>query len=165
MHRVRRFEALNNRFEVLTPRRRSVLIAAAVAASDQLSKAWARTELANRDLEIIPGWFDLSVTENTGAAFSMFRGYGSWLGIAAILVGVLVWMAVGRARNNTELVALSLILGGAIGNIVDRALHGPGLSGGVTDFIALSFWPTFNLADSAITIGAVLMIWKLSRPQ
>jgi len=162
---VRRFQALNSRFEVMTPRGKSLLIAGAVVVADQLSKAWARTELSTRDLEIIPGWLDLAVTSNTGAAFSMFRGFGTWLGVAAILVGVLVWKAVGRTRNNTELVALSLILGGAIGNIIDRAFHGPFLSGGVTDFIALSFWPTFNLADSAITIGAVLVVWKLSRPQ
>ncbi len=148
----------------LTSRRINAgLLGGAVLVADQISKLWARTALADHDLVIIPGWFRLAVTENSGAAFSLFQGYGAWLGLAALLVAFLILVAVERTRSTTELVGLGLVLGGAIGNLGDRIFRGPWLSGAVTDFIDFSFWPTFNLADSAITVGVVILVWAARR--
>ena len=148
----------------LTSRRiKAGLLGGAVLVADQLTKLWARTALADHDLVIVPGWFRLSVTENPGAAFSMFQRYGSWLGLAAILASVLILVAVERTRSTPELVGLGLVLGGALGNLGDRLLRGSWMSGPVTDFVDFSFWPTFNLADSAITVGVVILLWAARR--
>ncbi len=144
----------------LTPRRlRAGLIAGVVLASDQLTKLWARTELARSDVDVIPGFLRFHLTENSGSAFSMFQGYGSWLGSVALLACGGIIVMVERTQNRFELAGFSLVLGGALGNVADRFLHGPGLSGSVTDFIDFSFWPSFNVADSAITIGVVTLLW------
>ena len=144
----------------LTPRRlRAGLIGGVVLIADQLTKAWARAELAGGDIEVIPGFLRFHLAENSGSAFSMFQGYGPWLGSAAILASGAILFLVERTANRLELAGFSLVLGGAIGNLVDRIVHGPGLRGAVTDFIDFSFWPNFNVADSAITIGVVILLW------
>ena len=153
------------RFAPALTRRRlhTALLGGAVVVGDQVTKLWARAALADQDLVIIPGWFRLSVTENSGAAFSLFQGYGRWLGLAAVLAAVLILVAVERTRNLGELVGMGLVLGGAVGNLVDRVAHGSWLSGAVTDFIDFSFWPSFNVADSAITVGVVTLLWAARR--
>lgn len=148
----------------LTSRRiRAGLIAAVVLAADQLTKLWARTELAAGDVQVIPGFLRFHLTENSGSAFSMFQGYGTWLGSAAILACGAIAILVERTGSRLELAGFSLILGGALGNLFDRFANGPGLSGSVTDFIDFSFWPNFNVADSAITIGVVILLWVARR--
>ncbi|HYF11179.1 MAG TPA: signal peptidase II, partial [Actinomycetota bacterium] len=76
---------------------------------------------------------------------------------ATILVSLAIVVASTRLPRMGVAVALGLILGGALGNLTDRAINGPGLSGHVTDFIDLQFWPIFNLADSAIVVGAAVL--------
>ena len=112
---------------------------------------------------IVPGFLNLTHVRNTGVAFGLFAADGvstaSWtltaLGLLALgAVGVYFWIASPRDRG--LLVALSLVVGGAVGNLIDRVA-----SGAVTDFIDVYFgahhWPSFNVADSAISIGIVLM--------
>lgn len=148
----------------MTPRRaRAVLIAGVVLIADQLTKVWARGELVGADIQVIPGFLRFHLVENTGSAFSMFQGFGSWIGAVAILACGAILVLVERTGNRLELAGFSLVLGGAIGNVTDRALNGPGLGGAVTDFIDFTFWPNFNVADSAITIGVVILLWASIR--
>ena len=124
-------------------------------------------------IQIIPGFFRLTHTENTGAAFSLFADSPShWktallIGfslIAMVIVSVLLWRQ--RSALSITGIALSLILGGAVGNLWDRMA-----SGRVVDFLLLYVkqyqWPVFNLADSAIVVGAGLLVAEilLSRPK
>ena len=109
---------------------------------------------------IIPGLLNLVHSHNPGIAFGLLANLSSkWLTVAlaassAVVIGVLAWLLVaGRAGGGRSQIGLALILGGAAGNLIDRLWHG-----GVTDFIDVRLgsyhWPAFNLADSAITIGA-----------
>lgn len=149
---------------ILTSRRiRAGLIAGVVLVADQLTKVWARTQLAHDDIRVIPGFLRFHLAENPGSAFSLFQGFGPWLGAAAILACGAILILVERTGTRLELAGFSLVLGGALGNLVDRILNGPGLSGAVTDFIDFSFWPNFNVADSAITIGVVILLWVSRR--
>lgn len=148
----------------LTRRRvRASLVALVVLVADQVTKAWARTTLADRDVELIPGLLRFHLAENPGSAFSLFQGLGSWLGLAAILASGLILVMVERTGSRAELAGFSLILGGAVGNLVDRVSKGRWLTGSVTDFIDFSFWPNFNVADSAITVGVVVLLWAANR--
>ena len=148
----------------VSPRRvRAALIAVVVLVADQVTKGWARTTLADRDIDLIPGFLRLHLAENPGSAFSLFQSLGSWLGVAAILASGLIVVLVDRTGSRAELAGYSLILGGAVGNLADRLVKGRWLTGPVTDFIDFSFWPNFNVADSAITIGVVTLLWAANR--
>ncbi len=104
--------------------------------------------------------FQFRLARNSGAAFSTFTGSGPLLGLVAIGVVIMIFVVLGDAGHRMEAVSLGLVLGGALGNLADRAFRGPGfLDGRVVDWIYLSFFPTFNAADAAITIGVVLLLW------
>lgn len=149
----------------MRPRLRYLLISLAVLVLDQWTKWLVETRLdSHATVEVIPNLLNLTHVRNTGVAFGLFAAYGdatgTWVltlaGLAALgLVGYFFTTVAGSDR--LLLVALSLVLGGAVGNLVDRVM-----SGGVTDFIDFYFgtyhWHTFNVADSAITIGIVLML-------
>jgi signal peptidase II len=140
------------------------LVSLAVLVADQWTKHLAESALAGRPpLTIIPGFLDLVHVENTGVAFGLFAAGSSPAGVLALtLLGmvalglVLYYFWRTPENNRVVLFSLALILGGAIGNLVDRVM-----SGSVTDFIDLyvgtHHWPTFNTADSAITVGIVLL--------
>ena len=142
---------------------RAALIGAVVLLTDQITKIWARSDLADHDIEVIPGFLRFHLAENPGSAFSLFQGFGPWLGLAAIVASAVILAVVEQTGNRIELAGLSLILGGALGNLADRVANGPWLSGAVTDFIDLSFWPNFNVADSAITVGVGVLLWAAKR--
>ncbi|MFQ5555544.1 MAG: signal peptidase II [Acidimicrobiia bacterium] len=132
-------------------------IAVAVVAADQVTKVWAVVAI-DRPIELIGEFLRFRLTRNPGAAFSSFMGGGRWLAVVAIVIAVGVAIALPRVSRRFEQVALALILGGAAGNLLDRVFRGEGvLDGAVVDFIDFSFWPTFNLADSAISIGVVIL--------
>ena len=99
---------------------------------------------------ILPNVFHLTLVHNTGVAFGLLQGYGLLitLGTCAVIVGL--WWS----RFFT--LSTGLILGGAIGNLIDRLRIGA-----VIDFLDFRIWPVFNLADSCITIGALLMAWQI----
>ncbi len=143
----------------LTPPRLAAVIVASVVLLDQATKAWAVAALDPDPIALIDGFLQLRLTRNPGAAFSNFQGAGPLIGLVAI--GVAGWIAI-MLRNNSrplELWSLALVLGGAIGNLIDRIVRGDGiLDGAVIDFVDFSFFPTFNVADSAISIGATLLV-------
>ena len=133
-------------------------VAAGALVLDQATKAWVVATLEGRPpIRVIPGVLSLNYTTNSGGAFGLGRS-APWIFAAATIVvsGVIV-MAARRPMTKRTAIALGLILGGAFGNLADRALNGPGLGGEVTDFIDLQVWPVFNVADSAIVIGAVIL--------
>lgn len=151
---------LNIRLEVL---RRWLPLALAVCVLDQITKQAASAYLVyGTPLPVFPG-FNLTLLHNTGAAFSLFDDQSGWqrwfFSVIAVVVGAVVVVWLGTLDKSQKLAALSLalILGGAIGNLIDRLLLGY-----VVDFIQVYYrnwyWPAFNIADSAISVGAVIMI-------
>ncbi|MEE9426465.1 MAG: signal peptidase II [Methylococcales bacterium] len=140
-----------------------ILIAILVIALDQLSKWWIRAlfELYEA-IPVFPG-LQIIYVRNLGAAFSFLSGAGGWQRWFFIVLSVLasiaivIWMSRLPTQRRLEALGLSLVLGGAIGNLVDRVLLGY-----VVDFIDVYYqswhWPVFNVADSAITVGVVIMI-------
>ena len=134
------------------------LTAFAALGLDRLTKAWAEEALADRaPVEVIPRVLRLVYTTNSGGAFGLGQS-APWLFAGATIVVSVIIVAVSfRMTSPLVAVALGLVLGGALGNLTDRAVNGPGLTGRVTDFIDVRVWPVFNLADSAIVIGAILL--------
>jgi signal peptidase II len=152
---------------LLRPGRRACfLLAALVVLADQLSKAWASTHLAGAGVRpFLPGLLEFTYTTNTGAAFSLFSGAAQALGVVSVAVAlaVAVWIwRLGRAPLGlARCLALGLLLGGAIGNGIDRWRLGA-----VVDFLAfvpISF-PVFNLADVAINLAVLCFLIDLLAP-
>lgn len=132
--------------------------------ADQLTKTWALRVLDDGAIDLL-GSLRLRLVFNTGSAFSIGEGLGPTLGVLAIVV-VAVLIRTGRAVEGAAAVgALGLVVGGAVGNLTDRAVRrGDGFLGGaVVDFIDLQWWPVFNLADVAIVVGAVALALTLGR--
>ena len=125
---------------------------------DRVTKLWVEEALAGEPpLEVVPRVLSFNYTTNSGGAFGFGRS-APWLFAGATIVVSLVIVAVSlRMTRRPVAIALGLVLGGALGNLTDRAANGPGLTGHVTDFIDFQVWPVFNLADTAIVIGAVLL--------
>lgn len=137
-------------------------VAIIVIILDQVSKQFVvNTLLLHQPMPIFP-WLNFTLSYNTGAAFSMMAYIGGWqrwfLGALAVIVSIILsfWIALGDSDKKLYLFSLSLILGGAVSNLIDRCLHGY-----VIDFIDfhIGAWhfATFNVADSAITVGAILL--------
>jgi signal peptidase II len=146
------------------PRRRrtaSVLYGVALLAYglDRVTKLWAESFLPGNPIDLIPGAVSLRFTTNSGGAFSIGRS-APWLfvGVSVMVAAVIVATST-RHTTTAPAVALGAILGGALGNLTDRASRGPGFRGEVVDFIDLHVWPIFNLADTAIVFGAILLAW------
>jgi signal peptidase II len=133
--------------------RRALMVCGAVVLLDQISKAIVRSGLAVGQHESIALGFRLTNTENTGLAFGIGQGAGFVLVVTiAALALVLVWFALDPTRPGLWL-AVGLLTGGAIGNLADRVR-----ADAVTDFIDPPLWPAFNLADVAITLGALGLV-------
>ena len=139
-------------------------VAAAVVAVDHLTKWWAQRTLATRDIDLV-GSLRLHLTYNNGAAFSLGSRFAPLIALGAVAI-VVVLLGFGRAlHGRVSSLAVGAIIGGAIGNLLDRLLrHGHGFMGGaVVDFIDLQWWPVFNVADMAITLGAVALALTAGR--
>jgi signal peptidase II len=135
------------------------LLAAAVVTLDQATKAWAVAALSDGPIRLIGDVLALRLTRNPGGAFSVFTGFTPLLALLAAALVVVIVRTTRRTADAVMAYTLALVLGGAVGNLVDRLVRPPGfLRGHVIDFIDLSFWPTFNLADSAITIGVIVVL-------
>ena len=148
-------------------RRRNVvffLTALLLVVADQLSKLWIMS-----NLDIGQSLFEVGIFKiirfppNTGAAFGLFQGQSfaltivSLVGIAFLLFYALfIYRRYPLLDNRLSRSALGLILGGTIGNLIDRLRFG-----GVTDFISIGWWPAFNLADSAVVVGVILFVYSL----
>lgn len=132
---------------------------------DRVTKLWAERALADAPIELIRGVLTLRYTTNSGGAFSLGQS-APWLFAAAtIAVSTVIVATAFRHRDPVVAAALGLVLGGAIGNLTDRALRGPGLSGRVVDFVDPHIWPIFNVADASIVIGALLLAWSSYRSE
>ncbi|HJU57852.1 MAG TPA: signal peptidase II [Actinomycetota bacterium] len=133
-------------------------VAAGAFVLDRLSKVWVEQTLAGRPpVRVIPGVLSLSYTTNSGGAFGFGRSAPWLFAGATIVVSVVIVVVSTRPMRPSVAVGLGLILGGALGNLTDRIANGPGFGGAVTDFIDLHVWPVFNLADTAIVAGAIVL--------
>ncbi len=150
------------------PRRRVLLlavIAPLVLAVDLVTKIIAVEHLEGREpVELLGGLIYLPLIRNTGAAFGLAEGWTVILALIAFgVVGFILWIA-RRLRSVGWAIGLGLVLGGAMGNLVDRVFRGPGpMRGGVVDFISVldpwgNFFPVFNVADSAICVGGGVIV-------
>lgn len=98
---------------------------------------------------------------NSGMAFSKGQGLGRLIGLLAIGVAVWLWLSLRKVSTTIGVVGTAMLIGGAIGNVVDRLFRGDAwLRGSVVDFIDLQWFPVFNVADSSVTIGAILLIYS-----
>jgi signal peptidase II len=133
-----------------------LIIVATTLALDQLTKFLAtRYLLLNDSSPVIKGIFHLSLVHNRGAAFGILKGQLSLFIVASIFAIALIYASLkDSGRSKIYRISLVLILAGALGNLIDRVFFGY-----VIDFLDFRVWPVFNLADSAITIGAVLLGW------
>ena len=133
-------------------------VAAAVIGLDQLTKWWAINALDDRDIDVI--WkLRLHLVFNRGAAFGLGSRYAPLFALAALTAVILVFRQGGLFHQRASQVGVGLVLGGALGNLLDRVFReGTGLLGGaVVDFIDVQFWPVWNVADMALTFGAVTL--------
>lgn len=134
-------------------------VAVAVVTADLLTKRYAALEFAGNPVEIIPGFFGFTYVENPGGAFGMFQDGGVIIGIAAVVIAVVVVVAIASERPRLETIALGLVFGGAVGNLVDRFARGDSIiDGPVIDWIELSVIPTFNIADASVTVAVSLLL-------
>jgi signal peptidase II len=138
---------------------RTVLVAVAVVAADQVSKAIVRASLDPFErVKVIPG-VHLVRAQNEGVAFSVFSSGGPLVVVVAVLaLGALLAFFATHLHRRLVWLPTGLLLGGAAGNLIDRIRLGS-----VTDFIQLPHWPAFNLADCCITVGVLVLVWVLER--
>ena len=141
----------------------TLAVAALVVAADQASKWWAVHRLSSGPVHVV--WkLDLEVGFNSGSSFSLAQGWGSVLAGLAIVFVVVLLVTARRAQSTLMAVAIGMIVGGALGNLVDRVARA---HHSVVDFVALHFWPTFNVADSCIVVGGILAavaLWRTPAP-
>jgi signal peptidase II len=134
-------------------------VAAIVVIADQLTKAWALHTLDDGQIVLIDGVLNFRLFFNTGASFSLFAKGGAVIGLVVIGVVIIIFFALRDAGHRLDAVALGLVLGGAIGNLLDRMFRGDGfLDGAVVDFVNVPFFATFNVADIAINVGVALLL-------
>lgn len=156
------------------PARRSVAVMAAVViavvAVDQLTKTWALRGLDDgRDVRVIGSLLKFTLTYNKGMAFSRGTGLGPVIGVVGLVVIVILLASLRRESSPLARVALSAVIGGALGNISDRLFRagdGGFMGGAVVDFIQLPRWPVFNVADMAVTLGGLTLVvgaWRAGR--
>lgn len=137
------------------------IIIALVVICDQVTKHWALNALNNgRTIDIF--WtLRFNLVFNSGMAFSKGQGLGRFIGLLAIGVAVWLWLSLRKVSTTIGVVGTAMLIGGAIGNVVDRLFRGDAwLRGSVVDFIDLQWFPVFNIADSSVTIGAILLIYS-----
>ena len=140
-----------------------------IIAADQATKFVVLKQLALHESVTVTSFFNMVLVYNKGAAFSFLAGASGWqreffIGIALAASIWVIYLLRKHARETLFSFSLSLILGGALGNLVDRLLYGAVVD--FLDFHAYGYhWPAFNVADSAITCGAVLLVWDSVRPR
>jgi signal peptidase II len=148
-----------NRMTLVRSMRTSVFVAVVIAVLDQMSKAWALRDLADGRVIHVIWTLQFNLTYNRGMAFSRGTGVGPIIGVIGLVVVVMLLLSLRRTDNVLTRLATGLIIGGAMGNILDRLFRDSGwMRGAVIDFIDFQWWPVFNVADMAIMIGAATMI-------
>jgi signal peptidase II len=148
---------------------RWLAVSAAIFAADFATKAWVSRAFTPGDSHEVTPFFNLVLAHNTGAAFSFLADASGWqrwfFTIVTVVISVGIVVMLSRQRNAAWVSsALALVLGGALGNLYDRVTLGH-----VVDFVQLHaagyYWPAFNVADSAISVGVVMLIWDSLRPR
>jgi signal peptidase II len=138
-------------------------IAGLVIVLDHLSKWWVSSTLGFQETVPVLPFFSVVLVHNHGAAFSFLADAGGWqrwlfIGIGLVATVIIVRLLKTHAHEPRMALALALVLGGALGNVIDRALLGY-----VVDFLYFHYrdfaWPAFNVADSAISVGAAILVW------
>jgi len=146
---------------------RWLALSATIVAADLATKAWVTRAFTPGDVITVTSFFNLVLVYNTGAAFSFLADAGGWqrwffMTVSAIVSVVIVWLLRRHDGDRLMACALALVLGGALGNLYDRVTLGK-----VVDFVQLHaagyYWPAFNVADSAISVGVVLLVWDSIR--
>ena len=152
------------------PHRLVITISGVVLILDQVTKAWVHSKMAlHQSVEVIPNFFNLTYLRNTGAAFGFLAGsptalrIGFFILISAVAIGCIFFLLKNlRSGQTAWFAALASILGGAVGNLIDRVRLGE-----VIDFLDFHWytwhWPAFNVADSAITVGVILLAYQMMR--
>lgn len=147
--------------------RKWLALALLIIVADHVTKFWVSSTLDYQEAVPVLPFFSLVLVHNTGAAFSFLADAGGWQRWFFIAVGVIATVVIVRllhrhAHETRLAFALALVLGGALGNVIDRVIFGY-----VVDFLYFHYqsfhWPAFNVADSAITVGAVLLVWDSLR--
>ncbi len=153
---------------VKPPFRLVITISSLVLILDQATKAWVHGQMAlYQSVEVVPHFFNLTYLRNTGAAFGFLAGsptalrIGFFIAISTVAIGCIVYLLKNfRSGQPPASAALASILGGAVGNLIDRLRMGE-----VIDFLDFHWyawhWPAFNVADSAITVGVILLAYQL----
>lgn len=137
----------------------ALAVAAAVVTADLLTKRYAAIRFGGDPVDLLGGFIGFTYVENSGGAFGSFQGGGQIIGIAALVVTGVVIFALATPRPRGEIVALGLVIGGAVGNLVDRFARGDGIiDGPVIDWVNLWIIPTFNVADASVTVGVALLL-------
>ncbi|MGK2953706.1 MAG: signal peptidase II [Thiobacillus sp.] len=143
--------------------RKWLWLALAIIVADHITKWWVSSTLDYQEAVPVLPFFSLVLVHNTGAAFSFLADAGGWqrwffIGVGVIATVIIVRLLKHHAHEPRMALSLALVLGGALGNVIDRVVLGY-----VVDFLHFHYrgfaWPAFNVADSAITIGAALLIW------
>lgn len=159
--------------EISLPRRLALLgiPVVLILVADQLSKAWAVRTLApssdqplGRIIEVV--WtLQFNYAENTGMAFSAGPGAGRWIGLLVIVIVTVLVVVALRSSSRTQVILMGVVIGGALGNLVDRAFRADDgwLSGAVVDFIDMQWYPIFNIADAAVVVGGILLVFLAGR--
>ncbi len=146
------------------PRLPLVAIVGSVVAVDQVTKWWALHTLDDRDIDLV-GTLRLHLVMNKGSAFGFGSRFTPLITLVAIAVVMLFLRTGTKLTERWPRVAMALVVGGALGNLTDRIFRvGGGLLGGaVVDFLDLQWWPVFNVADVAISVGAILLVVTAGR--
>ncbi len=141
------------------------LVALFIIVADQISKAWIRSSLPEGHSLFSLGFFRITHVHNTGAAFGLFPSHSLVLTVFAMIAGIIVLFFVFYGHRYFPwlesipiTLTFGLVIGGTVGNLIDRFRYGY-----VTDFIDFGYWPAFNIADSAVTVGVILFALLLLR--
>lgn len=141
-----------------------VLVTTLIIALDQITKHWAVTHLSDGHVDHVVWTLQFNLSFNSGMAFGRGRGWGPVIGVVAMLVVIGLVLSLRRQGDLRSGLGVGAIVGGALGNIVDRLFRGDAwLRGQVVDFIDLQWFPIFNVADMAVNIGGIALLWLYVR--
>jgi len=146
--------------------RLTIAIAFVIVVLDQLTKHWAVTTLAGEPPRHVIWTLQWNLAFNSGMAFSKGQGLGPIIGLVAVVVVIVILLGVRKNASPIVAIAAGCVVGGALGNLIDRIFRGDGwLHGSVVDFIDFQWFPIFNIADMAVNIGgALFVLWSLFTP-
>ncbi len=154
---------MTNEVRAVPRLRRTLAIALAVVAFDQVTKHWAINALSDGRANHVWWTLQWNLSFNSGMAFSKGQSIGPVIGLVAIAIVVVILLGVRKTESRTVAIAAGFVVGGAMGNLADRLFRGDGwLRGSVVDFIDFQWFPIFNLADMGVNVGgALFVLWSL----